>query len=155
MMLMTSFLSLFIVGAVHLSMFAITRYMVNYAAFAAARTVMVRASNPEPVDIPLLGELSIDIPLDWRLQVGWPAAAQVLSALKWREGWQGLPGFIEGGQRVSPDGSMSDDRDWLWVTYKVPFGMPIVNDLPEGGLPVRGYARYVVQDVAEGGDNAR
>jgi hypothetical protein len=155
MMLMMSFLSLFIVGAVHLSMFAITRYMVNYAAFTAARTVMVRASSPEPIDIPLLGQISIDIPLDWRLQAGWPAAAQVLSALKWSEGLAGLPGFIGGSRRVAPDGSRSDDRDWLWVTYRVPFGLPIVNELPSGGLPVRGFARYVIQNVGEGGDNAR
>jgi hypothetical protein len=159
MMLMTSFLTLFIVGAVHLCMFAITRHMTDYAAFAASRAVMVHGANPDDVTIPIIGELrlviGVDIPLDFRLQSGWPAARAVLSVVNWSGDWRGWPSMIGGGRRVMPDGRLSEDDNWLWVTHRVPWGMPIVNELPEGGMPVRGYARYVIQDVGEGGDNAR
>ncbi|OFW22107.1 MAG: hypothetical protein A3G21_19150 [Acidobacteria bacterium RIFCSPLOWO2_12_FULL_66_21] len=147
-MLMMAFLTLFIVGAVHLSMFAVTRSMVNLAAFSAARTVMVRASQPGPIDIPIIGEIDIDIPLNWRLQSGWFAAREVMSGLQWwGGGWNDVPGFILDGQHRN--------RQQLSVTYQVPFGIPIFNDVPNGGLRVRGFAPYVIQDVGEEGDNAR
>ena len=154
---MTSFLSLFIVGAVHLCMFAVTRQMATYAAFSAARVVMVRGANPDPIVVPIIGEIlsveiGIDIPLNWRLQVGWPAARAVMSIVNFRGGVRGWPWPIESGQRVMPDGTLSRDKDWLWVTTRVPWGMPIVN-APDGGMRVRGYARYLIQDVGEGGDN--
>lgn len=40
-MLMMAFVLLLIFGVMHLAMFAVTRYMVNYAAFAAARAAVV------------------------------------------------------------------------------------------------------------------
>lgn len=125
-MLVMGFLALFVFGAVHLSMFAVTRSMVNLAAFDAARTVMVRGAGYE----------------------AWLAADQVLDGWQWRGGgWQDCPDPI--GQTTHRG------RRSLFVDYRVPFGLPIFNDVPHGGLRVRGYATYVFRDVPEEGDNAR
>jgi hypothetical protein len=41
------------------------------------------------------------------------------------------------------------------VTYRVPFGLPIFNEVPSGGIPVEGFSPVIIQpDIAEEGDNA-
>jgi hypothetical protein len=149
-MVMLSFLFLLIFTAVHLSMFAVTKYMVNFAAFSAARTVMVRGEDPGGIEIPWVGEIGPGQPVEWRVQVGWPAAYLALQELRWwGRTWRDRPDFP---LRVR----YRHGRQGLGVTYRVPFGMPILNDVPNGGVRVTSFAPFVIQEgVPEEGDNAR
>lgn len=49
-MMMMAFMLLLIFGVMHLAMFAVTRYMVNYAAFAAARAAVVGNSPQQAAE---------------------------------------------------------------------------------------------------------
>jgi hypothetical protein len=46
-------------------------------------------------------------------------------------------------------------RDGIFVTFPVPFGLPVFNNIPAGGLKIKSFAPFVEQpDVPERGDNA-
>src|SRR5690606_40669309 len=79
-MMMMAFVLLLIFGVMHLTMFAVTRYMVNYAAFAAARAAAV-GKNPRAA-----AEAGMDN-LNWRRSDGddVPAEAGAIN----RDGWEG------------------------------------------------------------------
>jgi hypothetical protein len=124
-MIMMSFLLLFIFGIVYVALFAVTKFMVSYAAFAAARTSMVRSEAD-----------------------GYRAAVGVMQNLRW---WRDE-------SQNAPDGLMHErrfNRFGVTVTHRVPFGLPIFNDIPNGGIRVLGFAPTIVQpDIPEQGDNA-
>lgn len=149
-MVMMSFLTLIIFGFVHLCMMAATKSMVSYAAFAAARTVMVRGWQPPSLDIPLIGEFSVTFEDAFKVQTGWLAAWQVLDNIRWwRNSSRNRPDFPIGVAEVG-------NRRGLTVTYRVPFGMPIFNNVPNGGLAITAFSPYVIQDdIKECGDNAQ
>lgn len=149
-MVMMSFLILLIFGLVHMCLLAATKSMVSLAAFSAARTVMVRGWQPPPVNIPFIGELSFTIGDGLKVQTGLPAAWQVLDGIRW---WRDE-------DRNAPDIpiglAMRNGRQGLTVTYRVPFGLPIFNGIPTGGLRITAFSPYVIQpNIAEEGDNAQ
>jgi hypothetical protein len=149
-MVMMSFLTLIIFGFVHLCMMAATKSMVSYAAFAAARTVMVRGWQPPPLNIPIVGEFSFAFP-DWaKVQTGYPAAWQVLDNIRWwRSASRNMPDFPIGITTLN-------GRQGLTVTYRVPFGLPIFNNVPNGGVRITAFSPYIIQDnIPEEGDNAQ
>jgi hypothetical protein len=122
--LMMGFLLLFIFSIVHLSMLAATKYVVNYAAFAAARATMV---DPDRA---------------------WPAALEAMHNLRW---WRDPA-------RNAPDNpvrfEIRYERIGAVVVQRVPFGLPMFNRIPDGGLEVVGFAPAIQQpDVPERGDN--
>jgi hypothetical protein len=149
-MVMMLFLTLIIFGFVHLCMMAATKSMVSYAAFAAARTTMVRGWQPPSLNLPLVGEYSYEFDDWWKVQTGWPAAWQVLDNIRWwRSSTRNRPDFPIGVAEVN-------DRRGLTVTYRVPFGVPIFNNVPSGGLAITAFSPYVIQaNIGECGDNAQ
>lgn len=149
-MVMMSFLILLIFGCVHMCLLAATKSMVSLAAFSTARTVMVRGWEPPPIDIPFVGEFSYTIGDALKVQTGLPAAWQVLDGIRW---WRD-------DDRNSPDIpiglAMRNGRQGLTVTYRVPFGLPIFNGIPTGGLRITAFSPYVIQaNIPEEGDNAQ
>lgn len=149
-MVMMSFLTLIIFGFVHLCMMAATKSMVSYAAFAAARTVMVRGYQPPSLNLPLAGEYSYEFDDALKVQTGWLAAWQVLDNIRWwRSSSRNRPDFPIGIAEVG-------NRRGLTVTYRVPFGLPIFNNVPSGGLAITAFSPYIIQaDIGECGDNAQ
>jgi hypothetical protein len=156
---MMSFLLLLVFGFVHFSMLATTKELVNYAAFSAARTLMVRPTSYD-ISLPLAW---LQLP-DWASDVvpegyhlfnfdvgttwGWAAAAQVTDNLHWNQGIMGgVPDFPLA--RVERQG-----REGILVTQRVPFGLPIFNSIETGGIPVSAFAPLTMQpDIEEKGDN--
>ena len=131
-MIVMSFLLLMIFGFVHFAMLTATKSLVNLAAFSAARAAMVNGFDSGSPLAP-----------------SYVAAAAVLDNLRW---WsnplQNLPTFPLSRETLH-------DRDGVLVTYKVPFGLPIFNEVPSGGIPVEGFSPIVIQpDITEEGDNA-
>jgi hypothetical protein len=128
-MLVMMFLMLMIFGAVHLSMFAVTKYMVNYSAFAAARTVMVRTESS-------LKQEALE------------AANIVLDGIRW---WHDP--VLDHARAIERRGVHG--RDSIVVTYGVPFGLPIFTTVPKGGIVIRGSSAVAEQPpIPEKGDNA-
>ena len=131
-MIMMIFVVLLIFGFVHMTMLIATKYMVNYAAFAAARTGTVGGNTST-------------------------AAAEVIQNLRW---WV-VPSSAQCGSfgakcTVSPEvrNIRGKSRTGLAVRYRVPFGLPIFNDLPAGGIEVVAFAPLVIQPpVPNTGDN--
>ena len=129
-----SFLLLLIFGLIQISLLAATKYMVNLAAFSAARAVMTRG----------MGTLQTS---------GYEAASGVLDNIRWwsapsknRPEWP--------LERRTREVGMGKSRNAIVVIQRVPFGLPIFNAIPAGGLPVAGYAPYVEQPcIAVEGDN--
>lgn len=125
-----SFLFTLIFGFVHLCMFAVTKSITNYAAFTAARAMLVGGSR--------------DL-----------AARQVMSEMQW---WQG--GLLANQTRTLILANQSGPRligkaprRGVRVTYQLPFGYPIFrNGL--GTVRAVGFAPTVTQpNVPEEGDN--
>ena len=130
-MMMMMFLLLMIFGLAHFSMLAATKQMLDYAAFAAARTALVG---------------------DGLFGFGAPqqAARQVMDAsLRWSNQQANVTGA---GCNTTPPGL---NRRGLRVQVRVPFGLPIFNNIPAGGLLITSLSPCVVQpDINENGDNA-
>lgn len=132
-MIVMSFLLLMIFGFVHFAMLTATKSVVNLAAFSAARAAMVNGFNGNsPVSPSYL------------------AAAAVLDNLRW---WSNpllnLP-------QLPLSRATLHNRDSVFITYQVPFGMPIFSagEVSEG-LFIFGIAPIVIQpDIGEEGDNA-
>lgn len=124
-MMMMMFLLLMIFGLAHFSMLAATKQMLDYAAFAAARTALVDGDRA--------------------------AAARVVMDASLR--WSNQTPITSGGNcNGRPPGL---NRRGLQVRVRVPFGLPIFNNIPAGGLQITALAPCIVQpDINESGDNA-
>lgn len=133
-MMMMMFLLLMIFGLAHFSMLAATKQMLDYAAFAAARTALVGGGGP----FGLGGGSAQD------------AARQVMDAsLRWSNQQANVSGD---SCNTTPSGL---NRRGLRVQVRVPFGLPIFNNIPAGGLLITSLAPCVVQpNINESGDNA-
>ena len=124
-MMMMMFLLLMIFGLAHFSMLAATKQMLDYAAFAAARTALVDGDRA--------------------------AAARVVmdASLRWSNQSPTVSGASCNGKPVGLN------RKGLAVRVRVPFGLPIFNNIPAGGLLITALAPCVVQpEIDENGDNA-
>lgn len=135
-MVAMGFLMLLVFGFVHFCMLAVTRQVVNFAAFGAARTAMVTDVGG--------GE--------WvRAQAGYLSAKQILSHTQrwWNDEARNspdLPVWLETktvGDR---------ERRILKLRFRVPFGLPIMN-YGDSGLVVEGWAPFILQPDAEGEDD--
>lgn len=126
---MMVFLSLLIFGFIWMCMLATTKYLVNFAAYSVARAELVGANRQAAAD----GAMAY---LDW---------------------WNG--NFF--ANRKSVAGPLNRNirgqtRRGFTVTYRVPFGLPIFNSVPAGGIAIVGFSPYVRQpEIQEKGDNAQ
>jgi hypothetical protein len=128
-MIVMSFLLLMVFGFVHFAMLAATKSVVNLSAFASARAAMVHGWSGSFVS------------------PGYLAAVQILDNTRWNNVALNLPFPY---QRTT-----LRERDGVLVTYRVPFGRPIFNSVPLGGLAIEGFAPMAVQpNIPEEGDNA-
>lgn len=126
-MIMMGFLSLLIFGFIHMCMLATTKYLVNFAAFSVARAEMVGGSRQEAAD----GAMAY---LRW-----------------WSSPWANRK-TVQGPITRTVRGK---SRTGFTVTYRVPFGLPIFNNIPAGGIALVGFSPYVRQpNIPEEGDNA-
>jgi TadE-like protein len=117
---------LFIFGLLHLCMMMVTKQVVSYAAFVAARTAMVRGTGASEVH---------------------DAAQQALEILKW---------YPEGNDKNVPEVEFDAARGGIVVRYHFPFGLPIWNTVSPNGLIIEGFAPVAEQPaIPEKGDNAR
>lgn len=133
--MMMLFLLLLMFGHIHLSMLAATKSMVNYAAWAAARSAMVGASDFE---VRLAALEVLDAGARWNTTINY---ACILSGLC-------LDKNVSKTLR-------NKTRQGVQVTYRVPFGLPVFNNIPVGGLAIRGFAPISIQgSISEKGDNA-
>jgi len=100
-MMMMAFVLLLIFGVMHLTMFAVTRYMVNYAAFAAARAAAV-GKNPRAAAEAVMDNLN------WWRSDGDDVPVEV-DAIN-RDGWEGyrvrtrVPFGLPIYEHIEPDG---------------------------------------------------
>jgi len=124
-MIMMMFLLLMIFGLAHFSMLAATKQMLDYAAFAAARTALIDGDRTA-------------------------AAKEVMDAsLRWSD----QKPTVTGGDCNSAPPGMT--RGGLQVKIRVPFGLPIFNAIPAGGLQLSASSPCIVQEnFDESGDNA-
>ena len=124
-MMMMMFLMLLVFGLAHFSMLVATKQMLDYAAFAAARTVLVGG------DAQAAAAQVMDASLRWSNQTPQVTGDPGCSAVAWQ---------LRGGVQVET---------------RVPFGLPIFNDIPAGGLQVISQSACEPQDTFnESGDNA-
>ena len=143
-MVMMSFILLLIFGFVQMTMLMATKYVTNYAAFAAARTATV--SDPFVFVTAKVGTAATEViqNLNW-----WPSPVECtpLGNGKCEVG----PAHREAGDF---EGIPTKLRLGLEVRYRVPFGLPIFNAVPAGGLEVIGFAPVALQlSVENTGDN--
>lgn len=125
--IMMAFLSLLIFGFIHMCMLATTKYLVNFAAFSVARAEMVGGSRQE-------------------------AADGAMAYLRWWSNPFANRKTVQGPVTRTVRGK---SRTGFTVTYRVPFGLPIFNNIPAGGIALVGFSPYVRQpNIPEEGDNA-
>ncbi len=135
---MMSFLLLMIFGLVHLCLLMSMKYMVNFAAFSAARTAMVSPGDVDEAALEGMGYMR-----------GW-----------WRGQYAGLnQPYVEGPVDKEVRGRT---RTGYRTTWAAPFGIPaFVNPQPCGfdnrqtcGVRLVGFSPYTPQPaVTEEGDN--
>lgn len=126
-MMMMMFLLFLVFGFVHMSMLATTKYVVNYAAFAAARAAMV-GGNETLAALTVLDNVRWSNPLMYL----WQVTARETRTIRGKS------------------------REGVRVTFKVPFGLPIFNSIPFGGISLRGFSPLIEQpNIPENGDNAQ
>jgi hypothetical protein len=126
-MIVMSFLMLLLFASMHFAMFAVTKYMVNLAAFAAARTAMVGGNEQQ-------------------------AAEQVMSNLDWWRDSSHKPVLADRALSLRGKG-----RNGILVTSTVPFAFPFFASAPAGGTRVIGFSPAVDRPgrgAADRGDNA-
>jgi hypothetical protein len=138
MMIMMLFLLLMIFGLVHLCMLMSVKFMVNNAAFSAARTAMIAPND---------ASTAAEEGLGWMR--GW-----------WRGPYSGLnTPYVEGPVNKTIRGK---NRNGYRATYAVPFGLPIFNTVqPCGftnaqncGVRLIGFSPYARQpNITRQGDN--
>lgn len=138
MMIMMLFLLVMIFGLIHLCMLMSVKFMVNNAAFSAARTAMV---NP--------GQTSVAAQEGLGYMRGW-----------WRGSWSGLnTPYVQGPVDQTVRGKT---RNGYRVTFAVPFGVPIFNSVqPCGttnaqtcGIRLIGFSPYAPQPAVDGGGDS-
>jgi Flp pilus assembly protein TadG len=140
-MVVMSFLFTLIFGFVHICMFVVTKSMTNYAAFTAARALMVGDG------FGISARMARDL-----------AARQVMSEIQWWEGGVAantIRTIVQENQQ-GPRYARNVRRRGVRVSYLVPFGYPLFQNAI---LPVRavGFAPTTTphSSVREEGDNAR
>ena len=143
-MLVLSFLMLMVMGTITLCLLMTTKQLADYAAFGAARVVLSRGFQQAGLDIPVISDIFdtvIDVPFDVEAQAGWPSAAQVLYNNQhwWESATDNLPGLLQ-VHEGEPSGA-----HYIVVPYRVPYGMPIFNELDSGGLLILGRSRVIRQ----------
>jgi hypothetical protein len=127
-MIVMMFLLLMIFGAIHMAMFAATKYMVDYAAFTAARTVLVQGAGATN-------------------GAAWDAAEEALGNIRW---W-----LYQRNRPEAPIRRPVKGRDAIVIGYHVPFGLPIFESVPDEGILLLGFSPVVEQgEIPEKGDNA-
>ena len=150
-MLVLAFLMLMIMGTITLCLFMTTKQVADYAAFGAARTSLTHGFQQTGADftnifsdigLDLASQFVFDVPLSVGAQTGWPSSAQVLYHTQkwWDSPLQNVPwplGIEE-----------NNGHQYVLVPFYVPYGMPIFNEIPSGGLLVLGRAR-ITQQPAE------
>ena len=132
-MMVMSFLFLLIFGFVHMCMFAVTKSMTNYAAFAASRAMLVGGNRTV-------------------------AAYQVMSEVQWWDGgvFANVARVLVQTDQQGPRLARGVRRRGVRVTYFLPFGYPV---FPSGALGVVravGFAPTVRNShdtIPESGDN--
>jgi TadE-like protein len=137
-MIMMLFLLLMIFGLVHLCMLMSVKFMVNNAAFSAARTAMIAPND---------ASTAAEEGLGWMR--GW-----------WRGPYSGLnTPYVQGPVNKTIRGK---NRNGYRATYAVPFGLPIFNTTqPCGftnsqncGVRLIGFSPYARQpNITRRGDN--
>ena len=138
MMIMMMFLLLMIFGLVHLCMLMSVKFMVNNAAFSAARTAMIAPNDASGAAEEGLGWMR-----------GW-----------WRGAYSGLnTPYVQGPVNKTIRGK---NRNGYRATFAVPFGLPIFNTTaPCGftnqqncGIRLVGFSPYASQpNITHRGDN--
>lgn len=120
-LLVLSFLMLMMMGTITLCLFMTTKQVADYAAFGAARMSLTHGFEQAGA------------------QTGWPSAAQVLHHTQawWDSPLQNVPGPLSIEE--------NNGRQYVLVPFYVPYGMPIFNEIPNGGLLVLGRSRIVHQ----------
>jgi hypothetical protein len=150
-MLVLAFLMLLIMGTITLCLFMTTKQVADYAAFGAARTALTHGFQEAGADfsdvfssigINLASEFVFPVPLDVAAQTGWPSAAQVLYHTQawWDSPLQNVPRALDLEENAG--------HQYIVVPFYVPYGLPIFNEIPSGGVLVLGRAR-VSQQPAE------
>ena len=139
--IMMMFLLLMIFGLIHLCMLMTVKYMVNYSAFAAARTAMV---DPGFVSTTSASQGAMSYMNGW-----------------WKGAYIGLNiPYVQGPINKTIRGK---NRQGYSATYAVPFGLPIFNTVqPCGvtnaqtcGVRLIGFSPYASQpSVPDEGDNS-
>jgi len=124
-MISMMFMVLFIFGAVHMGMFAITKYMASYNAFYAARTAMVTGGS---VSLFSKGGLAARAAMqNWKI-------ATLVVVRKTSKTYRGVT------------------RDTVRTASTVPFGAPIFKMIVPF-VAVIGSAPVIVDQVPDTGDN--
>jgi hypothetical protein len=147
--------ALLLAGLFKFSALGVTKYMVDLAGFAAARTLMLYGGPPGPPSSYMvsLDELA-------KAQVGWPAAWQVLDNMQWwRQADRNRPDFPLGISFRCPDGRRSlacapFGRKVLTVTYRVPIGNSTVRVMSATPYVIQHSSGSAYDDIEERGDNA-
>lgn len=125
---MMFFLSLLIFGFVYMCLMATTKYVVNFAAFSVARAEMVGGSRSLAAEGAMAYVRWWSNPFSNRKSVAGPLTRNI----------------------------RGKSRQGFTVTYRVPFGVPIFNNVPAGGIALVGFSSFVRQpEIGEKGDNAR
>lgn len=131
-MVAMGFLMLLVFGFVHFCMLAVTRQVVNFAAFGAARTAMVSGIGG--------GDFI-------QAQSGYLSARQIISTTQrwWQSDAKNAPDLPFWREDKTVGGRT---RHILKIKYRVPFGMPIMNPGAQG-LVVEGWAPIIIQPEIE------
>lgn len=140
-MLVLSFLMLMIMGTITLCLLMTSKQVADFAAFSAARASLVYGFH-KPGWEPPPGSQIVSPPAGASGQTGWTSAAQVLYHTQhwWESESANAPGSLELETK--------DGAEYLVVPYRVPYGLPIFNELPSGGLLIQGRSRIAQQPEA-------
>ncbi len=130
-MLVLGFVMLMVMGTITLCLLMTTKQVADYAAFGAARTSLTHGSQQAGVS------LIFDIPAEASAQTRWLSAAQVLYHTQkwWESSLKNRPGLL----RI--DRPEINGPQYVVVPFRVPYGLPIFNELPSGGLLILGRSR--------------
>lgn len=152
-MLVMGFLMLMVMGTITLCLLMTTKQVADYAAFGAARTSLTHGFQQAGVSFSGLfasiglnidSELVFDVPMEISAQTGWPSAAQVIYHTQkwWGSNVKNLP------RPLLIDQPEVDGPQYVVVPFQVPYGMPIFNELPAGGLLILGRSQITSQPAS-------
>ncbi len=119
-MLVLGFVMLMVMGTITLCLLMTTKQVADYAAFGAARTSLTHGFQQAGVSL---------------------SAAQVLYHTQkwWESSLKNRPGLL------LIDRPEINGPRYVVVPFRVPYGLPIFNELPSGGLLILGRSRFVWQ----------